>query len=109
MTNRRGFLMSSAAFALCGSGCAMRGGGRENAALKAAMDAYVRDRLFGGIACASNRGDLVYTGNRTLTAADGPVTTESMFDFAGVVLASQMAGKNRTMGPRMQLLELMAK
>lgn len=86
MTNRREFLLTAMPFALCGCGGArmLFEHRRNNAALKAAMDEYVRKELFGGIACASNRGDLVCVGNRTLTPSDGPVTVESMFDLASV-------------------------
>jgi len=44
------------------------------------------------------------------TGWTGPaITVDPKRDFAGVVLASQLAGKDKTMGPRMNLLEIMAK
>ena len=48
------------------------------------MRQLVDDGLFGGIACASNRGDLACAGWRTLSPADGPVTERSLFDLASV-------------------------
>jgi len=81
--NRREFLMASASAALWSTGC-LSSGRRENAALDAAMRDYVAERLFGGIVCASNRGDLACAGLRTLTPAGGPVTENSLFDLASV-------------------------
>jgi len=48
------------------------------------MRKFVAEGLFGGIVCASNRGDLCAVGQRTLTAAGGPITVNSVFDVASV-------------------------
>lgn len=43
------------------------------------------------------------------TGYTGPaIAVDPKRDFAGVVLASQKAGKGKTMGPRLRLLDLMA-
>jgi len=48
------------------------------------MRAYVAKGLFGGIVCASNRGDLACAGLRTLNPDGGPMTANSVFDLASV-------------------------
>jgi len=80
---RREFILATTSTALCVTGC-VSPGRRENAALRAAMRRYVDERLFGGIVCASNRGDLACEGLRTLTPAGGPMTERSRFDLASV-------------------------
>lgn len=80
---RREFLMATTSLALWARG-SVSCGWRENAALGAAMRQYVADGLFGGIVCASNRGDLLCAGNRTLTPDGGPMTMDSIFDLASV-------------------------
>lgn len=80
---RRDFLIAAASAALwpADRACAAT---RENAALRAAMRQYVDARLFGGIVCASNRGDLACAGLRTLSPAGGPMTPNALFDLASV-------------------------
>jgi len=80
---RREFLFAAGSAALWASGC-LSGARRENAALREAMRQSVADRQFGGIVCASNRGDLLCEGLRTLTPAGGPMTVDSVFDLASV-------------------------
>ena len=80
---RRDFLLGGLAATSFPYGCRLRQGG-ANEALAALMRKFVDDGLFGGIVCASNRGDLTCAGNRTLTPADGPMTVRSLFDLASV-------------------------
>jgi len=80
---RRDFLYSGLSAAVFSGGCLTRRDG-ENEALVAKMRQYVDDGIFGGIVCASNRGDLACAGWRTLNRADGPMTERSLFDLASV-------------------------
>jgi len=83
---RREFLISTVATGATlpwVNGC-LSSRSRENAALCALMRAYVAKGLFGGIVCASNRGDLCAEGLRTLTPAGGPMAVGSAFDLASV-------------------------
>lgn len=48
------------------------------------MRHFVDEGLFGCVVCVSNRGDMEAYGNRTLTAAGGPVTVDSRFDLASI-------------------------
>jgi CubicO group peptidase (beta-lactamase class C family) len=73
--------MASGAVALGGCRTAAA---RENAALRAAVDGYVSDGLYLGLACASNRGDLCVKGRRTLGEPGLPVTADTLFDLAYV-------------------------
>ena len=82
--NRREFLEAAACSAVAALVGCRTARVREDAALRALMEEYVRTGLFGGIVCASNRGDLACAGNRTLTPSDGPMTPRSMFDLASV-------------------------
>ena len=83
--NRREFLRmagcaaGAAAFGGCRTACA-----RENVALRAAVDGYVADGLYSGLACASSRGDLYVKGMRTLDEPRLPVTPDTLFDLASV-------------------------
>ena len=83
--NRREFLWVAAG----ASGAAVLGGCRtadvrDNAALRAAVDGYVAEGLYLGLACASNRGDLYVKGRRTLDEPRLPVTADTLFDLASV-------------------------
>ena len=82
---RREFLWMAAGT----SGAAVLGGCRtasvrDNAALRAAVDGYVAEGLYLGLACASNRGDLYVKGKRTLDEPRLPVTADTLFDLASV-------------------------
>ena len=71
------------------SGAAVLGGCRtadvrDNAALRAAVDGYVAEGLYLGLACASTRGDLYVKGRRTLDEPHLPVTADTLFDLASV-------------------------
>ena len=82
---RREFLWMAAG----ASGAAVLGGCRtasvrDNAALRAAVDGYVAEGLYLGLACASNRGDLYVKGRRTLDEPRLPVTADTLFDLASV-------------------------
>ena len=83
--NRREFLWMAAG----ASGAAVLGGCRtagvrDNAALRAAVDGYVAEGLYLGLACASNRGDLYVKGKRTHDEPRLPVTADTLFDLASV-------------------------
>ena len=80
--NRREFLWVATGAAVLG-GC-RTAGVRDNAALRAAVDGYVADGLYLGLACASNRGDLYVKGRRTLGEPRLPVTADTLFDLASV-------------------------
>ncbi len=82
--NRRDFLKAAGGAAILAGLGGRAANARELPALKAAMDDFVAKKLFGGIVCASNRGDLVCAGRRTLDPADGPVTAHALFDLASV-------------------------
>ena len=78
----------------------------ENAAVRATARKNIADGLYAGLACASNRGDLYLERSRRFT---GPaIAVDPVRDFAGVVLGNRKASKEKTMGPRMHLLDLMA-
>ena len=71
------------------SGATVLGGCRtspvhDNAALRAAVDGYVAQGLYLGLACASNRGDLYVKGKRTLDEPRLLVTADTLFDLASV-------------------------
>ena len=80
--NRREFLWVATGAAVLG-GC-RTAGVRDNAALRAAVDGYVAEGLYLGLACASNRGDLYVKGRRTLDEPHLPVTADTLFDLASV-------------------------
>jgi len=81
---RRGFVLGGLAASVFSCGCCLGRASRRNEALTAAMRRAVADGLFGGIVCASNRGDLVCAGCRTLDPADGMAAEDSLFDLASV-------------------------
>ena len=83
---RRSFCLGLAAGAAAlGSGCAgSRCSAYENAAVRAAIQKYVKDGLYAGLACASNRGDMYLEGSRRLGEPKLPITAESLFDLASV-------------------------
>lgn len=56
----------------------------ENAAVRAALDGYIAEGLYSGLACASNRGDMHVGGMRTLDEPRLPVTADTLFDLASV-------------------------
>ena len=67
--------------ALCGCRPMFR---NENAAVRAALDGYISEGLYSGLACASNRGDMYVGGMRTLGEPRLPVTADTLFDMASV-------------------------
>lgn len=82
---RREFLSSAAVTAVVPffGGCSLLA--HENGALREAMREYLKSGCYGGLVCASNRGDLYAEGNRTVYAATPlPVTVDSLFDLASV-------------------------
>jgi len=84
LPTRRDFLLAGLAAAVLPTGCCLGRRSRPNEALSAEMRRYVDEGLFGGIVCASSRGDLACAGQRTLKPEGGPVTENSLFDLASV-------------------------
>ena len=84
MKGRREFICGGAAFAgalICGCDT-VRGVARLR--LSEEMERIVRDGLYAGLCCASDRIAPVCRGNRTITGAILPVTGDSLFDLASV-------------------------
>ena len=83
-TSRREFLKGSA---LAGAAAMGFGGCLGFAAddrVRAEMRRCVAEGLYSGLACASNRGDMLTEGFRTLEDPRLPVTKGSLFDLASV-------------------------
>ena len=86
-TSRKTFIegisaAAAVALGLGGSGC--RSAGSRGAAAREAVRKYVGEGLYSGLACVSNRCDLMVDGFRTLDDPKLPVTADTLFDLASV-------------------------
>ena len=65
-----------------GTGC--RGLAHEDGRVRAAIEKYIGDGFYAGLACVSNHCDLHVDGERTLGEPKLPVTAGTLFDLASV-------------------------
>lgn len=79
---RREFLATGAASLLMGGSRAGTVG--EDADVRAAVDGYVSNGLFGGIVCTSTAGALYAAGKQTLAADSPAMSASSLFDLASI-------------------------
>lgn len=84
MKGRREFICGGAAFAgalVCGCDSFV---GLSRYWFENEMERIVRDGLYAGLCCASNRGILACCGNRTITGRILSVNEDTLFDLASV-------------------------
>lgn len=80
---RRGFLTGFSAALAAGGRCHAEAG-PARAGVQAEVSRCIKEGMYAGLACASNRGDLYVEGFRKFSEPKLPATRDTLFDLASV-------------------------